>query len=207
MKTTKILFSILLFCMTMATNAQVEVSNDISSTELSEPMQLTVNLYTGVYANETVGVHPHFSFSLGYGQKSNKLFLEYERRFGKSQSEYGIVENDSLIFTDKYKGQYIGLSYVQPIFTKSINPQNLSLGIGYDWLSVDEVDSPFLTEQLIDGIAFNLGYTYTHFFTAKHGIVAGLIFRFADLKNEGGTAISKQSYVLRLSYLFGGDKA
>ena len=179
----------------------------VTSTEqdtVKDKPNMYLSLATGLFINNTFGVHPLINFTVGFRLKKNRLNLSYEYRFGNSETNFQIIENDTIKTIDNYKANYIGLEYQRLIYRNISHELYTISGIGYDWIIVNE-NNYIQNNLIIGGYAVNLGVGYTFYIKKKHGPNLELIYHYADLNKRTLTKIDINSFLIRLTYKFGND--
>ena len=176
------------------------------SVKTEEPqIYVDYNIFTGVYINNTFGIHPIFNIPFGIFYADNFFNLDYEFRFGNSQKSYNVLENDTLKSTRFFSAQYFGFEYGRLLFKSDYHFLSLNLGIGYNWINIPQSNS-ILTLRTIDGLGINFGLGYSYHIHKRRGPYMLLMYHFSDLKNNGGTKLNDNSFILRITYGFGPDR-
>ena len=163
-----------------------------------------IDLATGLFINNTFGVHPLLNISVGFKLNANRFKVSYEYRFGDSKTNYQILENDTVKTINNYKANYIGLKYERIIFRNISHEISTVTGMGFDWIVVKENDY-INNNMIIGGFAVNLGIGYSFFIKKKHGPHLELIYHYANLNTDILTKTNNNSFLIRLSYNFGND--
>ena len=155
--------------------------------------------FTGLYHNKTFGFHPIFGARIGIQIKKSMFNLVSELRFGKSKNEYEVNVNDSIITTNFYFGEYLGLEYDRLIVIKDKYDINAIAGLGYDWIRLPNVDDVLRRNG---GFAINVGIGFLYKIKNDSGPHFQLFYHFSKIDTKGGTIPNENSIVLRLSYMF-----
>ena len=177
---------------------KVENQNTVSN---KKKENLHINFFTGIYQNKTFGLHPILGVEGGARLNSkSSLYLAVEFRFGKSKNYYDFVVNDSLINTNHYLGEYIGVEYDRLIFSKKQHELISTVSIGYDL-----INSPVINDEIKKryGFAFNVGLGYLFKFKNGAGPHVKFIYHYANIKNNNGTHPNNNSFCIRLTYILG----
>lgn len=172
--------------------------------EIKQKQSLFYDFFTGIYQNKTFGMHPVLGVTLGV--KVNKIsafYLATEFRFGKSKNKYDVVVDDSLITTNHFLGEYLGLEYDRLLFSKKHHELTTFAAIGYDWITLPVVNDK---TQRNGGIAFNIGLGYLFKFKKGAGPQIKFLYHFANIDNKSGTQPNKNSLSIRISYILGYKK-
>lgn len=160
---------------------------------------------TGVYINKTFGVHPIFDIGIYKLDRKNAYQLLFETRYGHSDNEYMILDNDTLKSIHVFKGRYLGLEYDRMLFYHPYQELYGNIGIGYDWIWVAKKNA-IRNNHIIGGLGLNIGIRYCPYIRKKHGPSLGVFYHFADFNNKGGSSLSNNSYGIQVNYNFGRSK-
>lgn len=169
--------------------------------EINPYFNLTL-VYPGLFINKTFGVHPLLNLSIDCLKHKNTYKLVYEVRYGRSRSEYQILDNDSLKSTNVFNCQYVGLEYERKFDQNPHHEFYGNVGFGYDWIWIPKKNN-IRNNHAIGGIGLNIGVRYCFYFKEKHGPNFGVFYHFTDFRNKQGTALNSNSIVLRIGYNFG----
>jgi hypothetical protein len=159
-----------------------------------------VDFHTGIYLNKTFGIHPILGARLGLRCNKSGYYLAAEFRFGKSKEKFDAMVDDSLISTDHFRSEFVGLEYDRLIFAKKNHELGTTVSLGYDWISLPEVNDNI---ERKGGIAFNIGLGYLFKFKKGAGPQIKFLYHFADVDNQNGTDPNKNSFIIRLTYVLG----
>lgn len=209
MKIYYLIFSLLLFIPIFTSAVEFErdtIGYKKSGPSISEPKSKKktnsyIDLYTGIFQNKTFGTHPIFGARWGVRFNRNSgYYLASEFRFLDSKNKYDVVVEDSLITTDYFFGEYLGLEYERLIFSKKSHEFISITSLGYDWIRLPEVNDK---TQRKGGFAFNIGFGYL--FKIKNGAGPNIkfLYHYAKIDNKNGSNLNNNSIIIRITYDLG----
>ena len=178
--------------------------NEELETDNKQKPYFYLNFGTGYAVNKMFGGHFLTSWKLGVEKSGNLLDLVYERRYGNSDSYYQNISNDTLKSINNYDPRYFGLEYQRQIYRNASHFLYSVVGAGTEWI-VTKKSELFTERERIHGFAYNLGIGYAFFIKKKHGPNFEFLYHHAAIKNNGGTAIDPNSFIIRFTYNFGNN--
>ncbi|NLF42522.1 MAG: hypothetical protein GX587_07495, partial [Bacteroidales bacterium] len=144
-----------------------------------------------------LGVHPILGAELGLRKNKFQATMVGEFRFGNAPNPINIYQSDTILETDRFSGNYLGLEGSRLLFENEKGYYLLSIGVGIDGFDAVKKTQGF-ESKTINSLNLNLGAGYAIKISKKLSASLQARYHFINYNNKGGTAVDGHALSIRL---------
>lgn len=163
----------------------------------------TFLLYSGVFiptqSASVLGNHGIIGWGFGGSLNRNSLDFLINFKFGPPKGSYEVLDKDSLITTNKYRGMYLGLEYSRTLLIRNKSEYYISVGYGAEYLSAFKNEKK--KRKVLVSPSFNLGIGYSYRLNDRNRFSIQFRYKYLDFENHSGTELTGNSYIIKIIWI------